>query len=159
MLLSTYQRLAAVYVQMSRFEDACALLPAARAYADRAGVASGLHQQKWIEALVWRGLGELDAAELLLDEALEGFVSLGERMFSAMVLLDQAAFFCDTNQDQKVLEACTKAIPLFESIHAHREALVAAEVLREAVARQSFRSEVFLNLRSQLERSPSGSSA
>lgn len=146
-----YQQLIAVYSRQEKWQTAAVLIPGTRFLAESLGAIPSLLHQDWIEGLVWNGLGEHDRALGALQLAIEGFERLGERFYVALLCIDIANINCELGNTDEALELCAGALPLLDSLGAHRDVLVATQIVRSAIEQQQIQSESLRALRAQLE--------
>lgn len=98
-------------------------------------------QLHWIEGLLVQRRGDPEAAEKLFRAARAGFLRLEEPDHAAVLALDLALLYEGRGRSAEALVMAAEALPLFESLKVHREALVALDVLRGCLAAHSLSPE------------------
>jgi tetratricopeptide (TPR) repeat protein len=92
------------------------------------------NRRKWVKGKIARGIGQIDQAETLFLEAREGFVSEGIPYDTALVSLDLAVLYAEQARAADLKQLAGEMVPIFSSLHIHREALAALAYLRHAAA-------------------------
>lgn len=99
-----------------------------RDYADR----SLRLRRPWLEGRIALGLGEMAAAERLLEKAREGFARRRIGFDVAGVSLDLALVYLHAGRLDQVKAVAAEAVTLFAAQEVHRDALAALTLFREA---------------------------
>lgn len=123
-----------VYLSESgRISEAQSLLPEMRRLATEVGGALDRLRSVWLEGLVAMRAGETRLAESALRRALEGFTDQDIGYDAALVALDLAAFYVETNRTGQARELAIEMIPIFTTRDVHREALAALAIVQGAM--------------------------
>lgn len=115
-----------------RPEEARRLLPQVRRLALELGNRLDLLRFRWIEGLVWAGLGEAEKAEAGLLAARQGFLQRKIPYDAALVSLDLAALYLRQGRTRETRELSSGILPLFEAQQVGRESLAALLLFVEA---------------------------
>ncbi len=151
--LSAYVNLAAIYTLLDRHSLASELLPQAKKLCAATGSRLVRHQLQWVEALTRSGNGNLRGAELLLKSAQSGFAAISEADYAAVVSLDLAMLYGQQNRHREAVAVASLAIPAFQALRLDKEAVVALDVLTQAIQADVIPNDVLRQARSLLIRS------
>lgn len=150
LVYALYNNLALCYTTAGQHHEAQALIPKARALC-RVLKDRGTHYHlRWLEGLVARGLGELEAAEEAFLDARSGFLTIERLDNLATVSLDLAEVLAQQGRMSEVLTLAAEAIPFFDASKAQSEALAALTLLRQAMAAKSISLAELDRVRSSL---------
>jgi transcriptional regulator with XRE-family HTH domain len=128
--------------QLSRHQEAAALLPEVRTLAVRLGNQLDLVRVLWLEGRIDLGLGrKMEAARALERVRLE-FTSRGLAYDVALATLELAGLHLEAGRTAKVKELARQMAPIFRSQGVHREALAALKLFFGAVEREAATSEL-----------------
>ena len=90
------------------------------------------NRRKWVKGKISRGLGQLDPAESLFLAAREGFIGEGIPYDTALVSLELAILYAEQGRTADLKRLAEEMVPIFSSLHIHREALAALTYLKQA---------------------------
>jgi len=135
--LATLANLATAYALVGDHQEATELLPTTKRLAAELSIAFCQHQVRWLEGLIHHARGEVDGALLAFSEAHTGFVGLDEIGHAAVISLDLAIVRVERGEIGEALSLASEALPLFEALKIHREALAALQVLRGALQKRT----------------------
>jgi tetratricopeptide (TPR) repeat protein len=90
------------------------------------------NRRKWVKGKISRGLGQLDQAESLFLAAREGFIGEGIPYDTALVSLELAMLYARQARTADLKRLAEEMVPIFSSLHIHREALAALAYLKQA---------------------------
>lgn len=90
------------------------------------------NRRKWVKGKISRGLGQLDQAESLFLAARQGFIEEGIPYDTALVSLDLALLYARQRRSADLKRLAEEMVPIFSSLHIHREALAALAFLKQA---------------------------
>ncbi|MFP3938732.1 MAG: tetratricopeptide repeat protein [Thermoanaerobaculia bacterium] len=119
--------------ESGRGPEAKKLLPEVRHLATAVGGALDRIRASWLEGLVAMCCGHDTTAEAALRDAMEGFADQGIGYDAALVALDLAAFYLETNRTGQARELALEMIPIFTTRDVHREALAALSIVQRAM--------------------------
>jgi tetratricopeptide (TPR) repeat protein len=91
------------------------------------------NRRKWVKGKISSGLGQGDLAESLFLSARDGFISEGIPYDTALISLELAALYARQGRMADLKRLATEMVPIFSSLHIHREALAALAYLKQAV--------------------------
>jgi tetratricopeptide (TPR) repeat protein len=91
------------------------------------------NRRKWVKGKIARGLGQLDQAESLFKAARDGFIGEGIPYDTALVSLELATLYAEQGRMADLKRLAGEMVPIFSSLHIHREALAALAYLKQAV--------------------------
>ncbi len=91
------------------------------------------NRRKWVKGKISHGLGQMDLAESLLLAARDGFVQEGIPFDTALVSLELAILYAGQGRMADLKRLAGEMVPIFSSLHIHREALAALAYLKQAV--------------------------
>lgn len=117
-----------------------------------------LAKVRWIEGLLWAGLGNDEAAEHALEKAGPVFLCKEKYFDAALVSLDLALVWLRQGKAEAVADIARDLAQTFEVLDIPREALVALHYLQEACRFQRLTAETVHRVKSfleHLERDPS----
>lgn len=90
------------------------------------------NRRKWVKGKISCGLGQFEQAESLFLAAREGFVQEGIPFDTALVSLDLALLYAKQRRTADLKRLAEEMVPIFSSLHIHREALAALAFLKQA---------------------------
>ena len=96
------------------------------------GERMNLIRLRWLEGKVARELGDLEASEAALREAMEAFLSDHVGIDAALVALDLAILHTQRNETGALKQLAAELIPIFEWGELHEGALAALLLFRQA---------------------------
>jgi len=100
------------------------------------------NRRRWVKAKIVRGLGQPGQAESLFLAARDGFIAEGIPYDTALVSLELATLYAEQGRRADLKRLAAEMVPIFSSLHIHREALAALAYLRQAVETESASLEV-----------------
>jgi hypothetical protein len=110
------------------------------------------NRRKWVKGKIVRGLGQSNQAESLFLAARDGFVAEGIPYDTALVSLELATLYAEQGRTADLKRLAEEMLPIFSSLHIHREALAALAFLRQAVEAERASLEVVSRVASYLRR-------
>jgi tetratricopeptide (TPR) repeat protein len=110
------------------------------------------NRRKWVKGKIVRGLGQSHQAESLFLAARDGFVAEGIPYDTALVSLELATLYAEQGRTADLKRLAGEMLPIFSSLHIHREALAALAFLRQAVEAERASLEVVTRVASYLRR-------
>lgn len=90
------------------------------------------NRRKWVKGKISCGLGQCDQAEALFLAARQGFIEEGIPYDTALVSLDLALLYARQRRTGDLKRLAEEMVPIFSSLHIHREALAALAFLKQA---------------------------
>lgn len=91
------------------------------------------NRRKWVKGKIARGLRQTEQAESLFRAARDGFVAEGIPYDTALVSLELATLYAGQGRMGDLKRLAEEMVPIFSSLHIHREALAALAYLMQAV--------------------------
>ena len=140
-------QLACIQAESDHAPEALALLPAARRLAAEVAYPKAEYQLDWIEAIARRA--ETSVAEKLLVRARQGFLSLSDIDYTAIVSLDLALLCEEQGRTAEVVSLASEALPALEALNLP-EAGQALLTLHRSIAADHVRRQILLSARSLL---------
>lgn len=124
-------------MEAGRAEEAQRLVPEVRELAREH--ASRLERLRllWTEGLLCKSLGQTELAIEALKQVREGFVAAQIGFDVALVSLDLATLYLESDRTQEVRNLATESVPLFAARGVHREIFMAWSLFREAAERDA----------------------
>lgn len=126
------QQLAWFLVHLDRFDEAAAVLPAARQAAAEVGTRFDRLRLAWTEGLVLLGHGQAEEGERLLLETRGGYVKEQMGYDAALISLDLALVYLRQGRSMETRRLAAEMLPIFQARDIHREALAALMVFQRA---------------------------
>jgi tetratricopeptide (TPR) repeat protein len=152
LLLCARHNLAFYVSDCGRFEEAWTLYQQTRPLYRDFTDAWTQNRRKWVKGKIVRGLGQAAHAESLILAARDGFVAEGIPYDTALVSLELATLYAEQGRTADLKRLAEEMIPIFSSLHIHREALAALSFLRQAVEAERASLEVVARVASYLRR-------
>lgn len=90
------------------------------------------NRRKWVKGKIACGTGQLEQAESLFLAARDGFVREGIPYDTALVSLELAMLYAGQARTADLKRLAGEMVPIFSSLHIHREALAALAFLKQA---------------------------
>lgn len=90
------------------------------------------NRRKWVKGKISFGLGQLEHAESLFLAARQGFIEEEISFDTALVSLDLALLYARQRRTADLKRLAEEMVPIFSSLHIHREALAALSFLQQA---------------------------
>ncbi|HEY9422856.1 MAG TPA: tetratricopeptide repeat protein [Thermoanaerobaculia bacterium] len=132
LLLCTRHNLIDDLAEASRFLEAQRLYRDTRSLYRSFPDAWTQNRRKWVKGKIARGLGQVDQAESLFLAARDGFIHEGIPYDTALVSLELATLYAEQRRTADLKRLAEEMVPIFSSLHIHREALAALAYLKQA---------------------------
>lgn len=110
------------------------------------------NRRKWVKGKIARGLGQADQAESLFLAARDGFIEEGIPYDTALVSLELATLYAEQGRTRDLRRLAEGMVPIFSSLHIHREALAALAYLKQAAEAERATVEVVSEIAEYLRR-------
>lgn len=110
------------------------------------------NRRKWVKGKISRGLGQLEQAESLFLAARKGFIEEGIPFDTALVSLDLAILYARQGRTADLKRLAEEMVPIFSSLHIHREALAALAYLKQAAEAEQATLELVTRVASYLRK-------
>jgi tetratricopeptide (TPR) repeat protein len=91
------------------------------------------NRRKWVKGKIAHGMGQVELAESLFLAARDGFIQEGIPFDTALVSLELAILYAEQGRMADLKRLAGEMVPIFSSLHIHREALAALAYLKQAV--------------------------
>ncbi len=150
--LSIWHNLAESLSECGRFMEAQKLIAKARPSYRQFLQPSVQSRLQWMEGKIARGLGQNEQAESLLLTARDGFLAANATYDIALVSLDLAYLYAEQGRMAAIKRLAEEMMPIFSSLHIHREALAALAFWRQAVEAEKAGIELVTGVASFLKR-------
>jgi tetratricopeptide (TPR) repeat protein len=151
LLLAAHHNLILAYTVCGQHSKAIERLPETRTLCIRVADPVALSQLLWTEALLKFAQGDYEAGERQALRARQDFASRGEFGYAAAVDLDLAEKSLELGRPANAVSYALCAMPIFESLEIHREALKALSLLARVATDQEIRLETIREIREYLE--------
>ncbi len=151
LVFSAQDALAAIYALSGAYDQADVVLTTAKALCSRLAFEFGWLQLRWIEGLVKRGQGDPQAAESLLLDARDGFVTFGALDHVAVIALDLGILYVEQGRSAEAIELMVATLPMIKALDIYPEATAALALIRQAVEAEEMTLEVLGEARAHLE--------
>jgi len=99
-----------------------------------------------------RGLGQPGQAESLFLAVRDGFIAEGIPYDTALVSLELATLYAEQGRTADLKRLAGEMVPIFSSLHIHREALAALAFVRQAAETERASLEVVTGVAAYLRR-------
>jgi tetratricopeptide (TPR) repeat protein len=110
------------------------------------------NRRKWVKGKIAHGLGQADQAESLFLAARDGFIGEGIPYDTALVSLELATLYAEQGRTANLKRLAGEMVPIFSSLHIHREALAALAYLKQAVEAERASLELVSGVAAYLRR-------
>lgn len=120
-------------MELGRYEEGFALLPALRRRAIEAGQPIELLRLRWQEGRLLLGLGHEARAEAAFLEVRKGFVEQGIANDAAAVSLELASLYLRQGRTSEIRDLVRQMVPIFQSRDLHQNAIAALLLFQRAV--------------------------
>lgn len=140
------------FLDLNRFAEAYALLPAIRELALDLDNDLELLRVQWLEGLTAAGLDRREQATTALEQVRRGFAAKKIAYDAALVSLDLAVLYLDAGRLSDVQRLALEMRPIFQTRGVHREALAAVKLFCEATERGDVTTQLTRRLAKYLER-------
>lgn len=110
------------------------------------------NRRKWVKGKIARGLGQADQAESLFLAARDGFINEGIPYDTALVSLELATLYAEQRRTADLKRLAEEMVPIFSSLHIHREALAALAYLKQAAKAERATVELVTGVAAYLRR-------
>lgn len=132
------QNLASYLLDLGRYEEAMAMLPALRTrMLESGGRRLELLRLRWLEGKILLGLGHESRAEAAFLEVRKGFVEQGIAHDAATVSLQLASLYLRQGRTAEIRELTSQLVPIFQSRDLHQNAIAALLLFQQAVERDA----------------------
>ncbi|HSS48871.1 MAG TPA: hypothetical protein VLX28_07990, partial [Thermoanaerobaculia bacterium] len=91
------------------------------------------NRRNWVKGKISYGLGQVEPAESLFLSARDGFIHEGIPYDTALVSLELAVLYTEQGRMADLKRLAAEMVPIFSSLHIHREALAALAYLKQSV--------------------------
>ncbi|HEX3552265.1 MAG TPA: tetratricopeptide repeat protein [Thermoanaerobaculia bacterium] len=91
------------------------------------------NRRHWVKGKIAHGLNQVEQAESLFLAARDGFIGEGIPYDTALVSLELAILYAEQGRMADLKRLAAEMVPIFSSLHIHREALTALAYLKQAV--------------------------
>jgi tetratricopeptide (TPR) repeat protein len=95
------------------------------------------NRRKWVRARILRGLGQPRLGESLLIAVRDSFLAEDVPFDTALVSLEIATLYAEQGRNAALKRLAQEMLPVFSSLHIHREALAALSFLLRAIESES----------------------
>jgi tetratricopeptide (TPR) repeat protein len=136
-----------------RLVEAEALVADVEALGREIGSEIDLLRLRWTQARITKGLGRMDEALRLFEEARAGFARHDLPYDVALISLELSLAYQSAGHPEDVLRVIQDTLPILQVVSVEREGLMAVRLLSEAVADRRFTAELLGNVLHYLERS------
>lgn len=150
--LCARHNLAFYLADLGRFSEAWRLYREARPLYRRFPDGWTRNRRRWVKAKIVRGVGHPALAESLLLAARDGFVAEGVPYDTALVSLELATLYAEQGRAADLKRLAGEMLPIFSSLHIHREALAALGFLRQAAEAERASRELVAGVAAFLKR-------
>lgn len=116
-----------------RYHQAIALVPETRALHLELGNGMDLARFDWLEGMILRDSGDLEAGEAVFTRVKEFFADREIAHDTALVSLDLAAIYLRQQRTGELKELAGEMLTIFHALRVHREAIAALVLFQKAV--------------------------
>lgn len=110
------------------------------------------NRRRWVRGRILRGLERPGPAESLLLAARDGFLAEGIPYDTALVSLEIATLYAEQVRTAELKRLAAEMVPIFSSLHIHREALAALAFLTQAIESEAAGLELLTAVADYLRR-------
>ena len=155
---AVYQGLSLFLTLEGQHREAACYLPAARALCQELEIEKVFCYLEWTEGLVAREVGQGESAEAHFQTARAGFYEQKQSYLGSLAALDLAILYADQGRVAETLKLSAEVISVFEGLQIQREALMALQLLRQAISTREISAATLRKIRSVVGRSQPPSS-
>ena len=134
--------LGVILCHLRQYSGAAELAEQVREVAINLGDEIFLHRVTWLQGRVAAGLGQLDEARKLLEQAREAFAAKTMYYDVALALMEEAAVLLNEGRTAEVKTLTLQLTQVFQSKGVHLEALSALSLFKEVVEREEATAEL-----------------
>ena len=146
--------LATAYTRLGRTLDARRLLPELEQLTAEAGEPLSTIRVSWIRGMIHHQDGQAAHAERFYRQVQTAFVEAGVPQDVALVSLDLAVLYLETDRPAKAAGVATWLIPVFRDLGIEKETLAAGLLLLRALERQQATVDAVRDYAKKLQQSP-----
>lgn len=128
-----HQNLVVSLLELCRFEEAAAQLPALRQLTAEHATRTDLLRLRWAEGRILLGLGHESRGETAFLEVRKGFLDQGIAFDAAAISLDLAILYLRQGRTAEIQGLVREMLPIFHSRDDHHDAMAAFLLLQRAV--------------------------
>jgi tetratricopeptide (TPR) repeat protein len=132
LLVAAHHNLTLYLAESGRYEEALQLLDRTRPLYVGLGDRMNLLRLQWLEGKIATSMGDLDRAEVLLQEVRRELVERELGLDSALLSLDLARIYARQRRGVEMRKLAEEMLPIFKSRDIHREAIAALLVFQKA---------------------------
>jgi tetratricopeptide (TPR) repeat protein len=129
-----------------RLVEAETLAPDVEALGKEIGSEIDLLRLRWTQARIAKGLGRMDEALRLFEEARSGFARHDLPFDVALVALELSLAYQSAGQSEEVLRVIQDMLPILQVVSVEREGLMAVRLLSEAMTDRRLTAELLGNV-------------
>jgi tetratricopeptide (TPR) repeat protein len=152
LLLGTWHNLVDNLSECGRYMEAQKVLAKARPLYLRFLDPWMQNRLRWVEGRIAQGIGQTEKSEALFVAAREGFLAERATYDMALISLDLASLYAEQGRMAEIKRLAEEMMPIFSSLHIHREALAALAFWRQAVEAEKAGIELVTGVASFLRR-------
>jgi tetratricopeptide (TPR) repeat protein len=141
------------FTTVGRYEEAGAMLPELWALSRELGNPLDLLRLRWAEGRIDAALGRTESAIPTFGELQQEFADRGMAFDAALVSLELAALYAETNRISEVKELAREMVTIFQAHDVSREALAALLLFERVAARRRATAKLAREVAAFLEKS------
>jgi tetratricopeptide (TPR) repeat protein len=132
LLVAAHHNLTLYLTESGRYKEALQILDRTRPLYDELGDRMNLLRLEWLEGKIATSLGDLDRAEVLLQNVRRELIERELGLDSALLSLDLARIYARQRRGGEMRKLAEEMLPIFKSRDIHREAIAALLVFQKA---------------------------